>query len=414
MPAPASEIKPDPALALAYLRLLWPDPLDDTYLLVWTLDHHADGDGPVTEKKCSRWFRSGHLESVAQAVRLLSQNVYIGSALSPTNNGPHRRCEAGNVIAIPGLWADVDIAGPAHKGKALPPDLDASVALARSMPLPPSLLVRSGHGVYPWWLFKEPWIFDDDGERQEAAALAKQWEDHLHGLASERRWRLDTTSAFARVLRLPGSVNRKHDKKTGLPCGDPVLVTVEIPANVVRYDPKDVRDALPVPRAESWSRTFTVETGPTDRELALSALAGLSASRAVPCSGEGSWLDVGMCLHSVADDLLDAWDDWSRRCCPEKYEPGVCAAKWKTFTRGGGLTLGSLVHWARADGWIDPRCKNPAAAEETAGDDTDGGAAPPVSLDVVAAGHLADALLDVIRTDPYRQRAWRRLLTEEG
>src|SRR5262249_41691813 len=33
---------------------------------------------------------------------------------------------------------------------------------------------------------------------------------------------------------------------------------------------------------------------------------------------------------------------------------GVCAEKWATFT-AGGIGLGSLVHWARQDGWEPTR-----------------------------------------------------------
>jgi hypothetical protein len=367
MPPHTVEIKPDAALALAYLDTLWPDP-PPGYLLVWTLDHHWDGDR-VVEQKRSRWFRTARLGAVAAAVRLGAQNVYLGCALSPTDNGPDRRCRVENALAIPGLWGDIDVFGPTHKSTALPPDLGSAVALARSMPLPPSFLVGSGYGVYPWWLFKEPWFFDDDGERQKAIALAKGWEAHLHRLGRERGWRLDSTADFARVLRLPGSLNRKHDKETGRPFGEPVLATVEIPAVVPRYDPKDVRDALPgakdmrdalpgakdvrdaLPKAKA--RTPPVKAGPDDRELALAALAALSPARAVAYA---SWIDVGMALHDVADDLLEAWDGWSRTC-PAKYQPGACAAKWRTFTRGGGIGLGSLVHWATEDGWAPPHCR---------------------------------------------------------
>jgi hypothetical protein len=104
---------------------------------------------------------------------------------------------------------------------------------------------------------------------------------------------------------------------------------------------------------------------PPERELALAALAGLSARRAF---GYFDWLGVGMALHDVAEDLLDAWDQWSR-ACPEKYQPGVCAHKWASFRRGGGTTLRSLLYWARQDGW------KPATAAP--GRQRQGGAPPP-------------------------------------
>jgi hypothetical protein len=92
---------------------------------------------------------------------------------------------------------------------------------------------------------------------------------------------------------------------------------------------------------------------PDDRELALSALAGLSPSLA---AGYWDWLKVGMALHAVGDDvqMMEAWDQWSQHCS-EKYESGVCERKWKSFGKKGGLGLGSLIHWAKENGWTFPK-----------------------------------------------------------
>jgi hypothetical protein len=110
------------------------------------------------------------------------------------------------------------------------------------------------------------------------------------------------------------------------------------------------------------------DAGGDDRELAREALGHLAAwrSRTYP-----DWLAVGMALHSAGDDLLGDWDSWSRQCS-EKYEEGACAAKWRSFTDGGGLTLGSLLYWAQEDsGWT------PAGPRGSFGRSTAGGSAPP-------------------------------------
>lgn len=93
----------------------------------------------------------------------------------------------------------------------------------------------------------------------------------------------------------------------------------------------------------------------SERELALSCLAGMAAARA---DGYDSWLRVGMALFTVAEDLLSAWDDWSR--ASSKYTPGICEKKWRTFKKGG-INLGSLIHWAKEDGWQFPEPKPPKA-----------------------------------------------------
>jgi Primase C terminal 2 (PriCT-2) len=82
-----------------------------------------------------------------------------------------------------------------------------------------------------------------------------------------------------------------------------------------------------------------------DRDIAVSALKALKKERA---TGYDSWLCVGMALKNISDDLLVEWDEWSR--CSEKYAEGVCAKKWVTFKRSG-IGIGSLIHWAKEDGW---------------------------------------------------------------
>ena len=91
-----------------------------------------------------------------------------------------------------------------------------------------------------------------------------------------------------------------------------------------------------------------------NRELALDALAGLNKSRTI---GYDDWLHVGMAIHSVDQSLLSAWDEWSQSCS-EKYQPGTCAEHWASFTAGNGVNIGSLVYWAKQDGWCPPWQRN--------------------------------------------------------
>lgn len=86
----------------------------------------------------------------------------------------------------------------------------------------------------------------------------------------------------------------------------------------------------------------------TDIDWALSYLNALSPSRADDYS---DWLAVGMALHSVDDSLLLEWDSWSRQS--SKYKPGDCDRKWKSFKRTG-ISIGSLAHMAKQDGWRSP------------------------------------------------------------
>ena len=82
---------------------------------------------------------------------------------------------------------------------------------------------------------------------------------------------------------------------------------------------------------------------------ARSALAALRPSRA---DGYWDWLQVGMALHSVSNELFGDWDRWSKQS--DKWSDGACAAKWRSFN-GNGVGLGTLIHMAKEDGWQPTR-----------------------------------------------------------
>jgi predicted transcriptional regulator len=87
----------------------------------------------------------------------------------------------------------------------------------------------------------------------------------------------------------------------------------------------------------------------TSEEWALSYLSALSPYRA---DDYDDWLTVGMALHSVGDSLLADWDNWSHQS--QKYAPGCCEKKWKSFKRDGKVAIGTLAHMAKQDGWRSP------------------------------------------------------------
>ncbi|MDV3003003.1 MAG: hypothetical protein N5P05_004658 (plasmid) [Chroococcopsis gigantea SAG 12.99] len=65
-----------------------------------------------------------------------------------------------------------------------------------------------------------------------------------------------------------------------------------------------------------------------------------------------------MALKSVSDSLLPDWENWSRGS--SKYKPGECDKKWSSFSADKGVTLGTLAHMAKEDGWQFPFSKSGA------------------------------------------------------
>jgi hypothetical protein len=97
----------------------------------------------------------------------------------------------------------------------------------------------------------------------------------------------------------------------------------------------------------------------TDIDFAISYLNALSSYRA---DDYDEWLTVGMALHSVDDSLLFEWDKWSSQSA--KYKPGDCERKWRSFSPNGGVSLGTLAHMAKQDGWSFPFTKRTYRASE--------------------------------------------------
>lgn len=64
------------------------------------------------------------------------------------------------------------------------------------------------------------------------------------------------------------------------------------------------------------------------------------------------WIIVGQTFHELDDSLLDEWDEWSKQS--SKYVPGECFSKWQSFSKGGGRTIGTLVHIAKENGYVVP------------------------------------------------------------
>src|SRR5260370_37615712 len=65
------------------------------------------------------------------------ENVYF--AIGVQGGQPHSgRGKQAGVIALPGLWADVDVLGPNHAATNLPPTLEDAWSIARAIPFKPT------------------------------------------------------------------------------------------------------------------------------------------------------------------------------------------------------------------------------------------------------------------------------------
>ena len=112
------------------------------------------------------------------------------------------------------------------------------MGIVQVFPFKPTVIVYTGGGIQPYWLFKECWDFDSDKERKKAKTLSKAFQKYLQNIALDRGWAMDGTADLCRLLRLPGTYNRKQ--------AEPVLVRYEVIGDGHRYNPSDFEDFLNV------------------------------------------------------------------------------------------------------------------------------------------------------------------------
>jgi hypothetical protein len=271
-----------------FLQSLFGDlPEDCPYFHTWKLQ------GRVT----------GWCNSVEAASAFVDQHadadLYVGIAITSHKGTRHTRITSTSAGGIVALVADIDIAGDGHGDKRYPPTLEAALALLGDIPLPPSYIINSGGGAHAWWLLREPWVFDNDAEREEATKLLRAWQMVVSTAAARHGYEVDNVGDIARLMRLPGTHNRK------LP-DNPRPVTI-LEAHPHRYNPLDFEQHIITPPADITTTPTPLPTEPRggvklpDEELialALRAKNGANFRRL----WEGD--TTGYASHSEADLAL--------------------------------------------------------------------------------------------------------------
>lgn len=154
-----------------------------------------------------------------------SKDVYFGLHLMDEPPFLGGRASANEISGVSFIHGEYDIKGPAHKEENLPETLEELLSFLHGLECPPSIIVHSGNGLHTYWLLQEYTVVGDEN-RELIKRIMKGHEMHTQKLGREHSWKFDSVADLARVLRVPGTVNRKNDS--------PKQVEI-IEANLTRY-----------------------------------------------------------------------------------------------------------------------------------------------------------------------------------
>lgn len=112
------------------------------------------------------------------------------------------------------------------------------------------------------------------------------------------------------------------------------------------------------PRKESLEEELEpVPLSANEREKLISALSAISAE------DYQTWTKVGLILKLFGDEGRELWFNWSSESVKWDTEQGE--QKWESFRPNGGLSIGTIYHLAKENGWAPDREQNPQIKNES-------------------------------------------------
>lgn len=235
------------------------------------------------------------------------------------------------------MWADIDIAGPGHKTtEPLPPDLESAVKVLDALP-EPTLVVHSGGGIYPLWLFQQPLVVAEAEALGQAKALSMAWQLLVQRASARHGWTYGTgVGDLSRVLRVPGTVNTKTAGDPR-PCrilheGGPRYVWGDLSAWVRTHSPDLAAEA----EARSKPRPSVWAGGWGEAARLMSADSPFQVLTETATFGDVLY-PAGWTLIDVGQDGVEYWQ-----------RPGGSSSPYSAKAYLGGVP--TLVVWSESAG----------------------------------------------------------------
>jgi len=281
------------------------------------------------EGKLSKWFDAQNPPATPTG----PYNYYFGIhpvTAIPTHNSKGQLAKPENVRSQIAVIAAINCLFAEFDGKNFEGGKPGALSHIADLPLPPTVIIDSGGGYHCYFLLWDEIPIENATQRRYLQSVQWRWVDFVGSDAGAKD--------LARVLRIPGTFNRKPEYGPDFP--EVTLVHVEWEA--VYYLP-DLTAMLPPVEKKKPARTQKRAGQSSDKaQWAQRLLSKLNSTRADDYT---DWITVGMALADVPGGLR-MWEAWSKGS--KKFQDGECEAKWGTFG-AEGVTLGTLYQMALDD-----------------------------------------------------------------
>ncbi len=307
---------------IEFLQALYGDPVGPGRLLVRTRSRRSG-------KRRSHWLHTLGQAAVEAHRQRSSREAFFSVPLHdervairvtrerwPKIQGPSARpCEA-SAVALPALWAEIEI------GDAAPPPEPGTVyRLLEAVEVPASIAVAAGGAYQAYWRLAELWRLETAGDRARARELLRRLQGALHAAATAFGWSVRHDGDLGQLLPLPDTLHFGRPAETVVRVAHfPRIKTAGAgAAGDHRYRLDDFR-GLPAPPEERA----------LDLLLGGEAAPGVSATLDLePILAGCRWLD-----HSIRN---------ARRLCGQAWAAVLAVAGRSTLRGLGGHALAHRV-----------------------------------------------------------------------
>ena len=158
-------------------------------------------------------FPVSELDKAAEVVESLGQKMhtYYNTALRKPGLGEYQRGGEADVHTVVCMFADIDIAGPAHKQTALPKSKEEVMGFLDGLGMEPTYIIDSGNGIHAIWLLEEPFVISTPDDLKYVRTLSDGFGVHIIQEGQKHGWLFDKVQDITRMLRAPGTLNFKSD-----------------------------------------------------------------------------------------------------------------------------------------------------------------------------------------------------------